>query len=157
MSSTLLNHAAIRARCRLVASRLVQRFTSCSHALTVTRGPFTEALQQHKDIIAHGWYRCCTSIYDVNSRDKRIAALTDVAKKILDDKLVPEADDDDVDVDSDSDTDEVELSDGSGDELDLTAPVPSGRRSTRRRNPPPAAPGSYMVNTQAIVMTEDSS
>ena len=31
-------------------------------------------LQQRKDVIANGWYSCCLSLYDVNSRDKRVAA-----------------------------------------------------------------------------------
>ena len=123
-----------------------------------------EQLQQQKQIIAEGWYKCCTSLYDVNQREKRIAALSAVAKKEIDDKLVPEEDEAAAQVlDSNSDASGAEnsgsedLSDGSGEELDDAAALPAPARcSSRISKPPAAAAGSYLLNSQRIVLTEDS-
>jgi hypothetical protein len=116
-------------------------------------------LQQRKDIIAAGWYSCCTSLYDVNSRDKRVAALSAVAQRLLDDNYVPDGEEDVMESDGESDS-EVEdeegaLSDGSGEELDLAAPLPANvRRSERKRKQ--ASSKGYMFNSQNIALTEDS-
>lgn len=115
-------------------------------------------LQQRKDVIANGWYSCCLSLYDVNSRDKRVAALSAVAQRLLDDNFVPDGEEDALESDLESDgevEDNETLSDGSGNELDLAIPVPeNARRSGRNRKQ--AASSGYMLNSQNIVMTEDS-
>ena len=60
------------------------------------------------------------------------------------------------DLESDGEVEDNEtLSDGSGNELDLAIPVPeNARRSGRNRKQ--AASSGYMLNSQNIVMTEDS-
>jgi len=115
-----------------------------------------EELQQRKDVIAEGWYRSCLSLYDVNQRDKRIAALKAVAQRQLDETHVPDGEEDALDEELE-DEDEVleELSDGSGDELDSAAAPPAVvRRSGRERKQ--AQSSGYMLDSQKIVMTEDS-
>jgi len=120
-----------------------------------------QQLKDRKQIILGGWSRCCTQLYDVHSPEKRIAAVTEVALHELDDAFVPEEEEDV----EESDTEDVELelepehesSDSERDELDLTRPVTEGaRRSTRQRTQTPAAAGSYMLDSQALAMTEDS-
>jgi hypothetical protein len=115
-------------------------------------------LQQRKDVIANGWYSCCVSLYDVNSRDKRVAALSAVAQRLLDDNFVPDSEEDALPMESESDSeiaDHEVLSDGSGVELDLAIPVPeSVRRSQRKRKQ--ASSSGYTLNSQSILMTEDS-
>jgi hypothetical protein len=111
-----------------------------------------EQLQLRKSIIAEGWYKCCISLYDVHDEAKRVAALKEVAKHQLDAAFVPE----DEEEANDSDAEESEHeSDQEKDELDTALPVTHGtRRSTRERSQPQAS--SYMLNSQYIVMTEDS-
>jgi hypothetical protein len=92
----------------------------------------------------------CTSLYDVHDPEKRLAALTEVAKQQLDAHLVP-AGEEDPEVPEESDHE----SDLDEDELDLSLPIPEGsRRSARERTP--AKTAGYMLNSQHIVMTEDS-
>ena len=115
-------------------------------------------LQQRKDVIANGWYSCCLSLDDVNSRDKRVAALSAVAQRLLDDNFVPDGEEDALESDLESDgevEDNETLSDGSGIEQDPAIPVPeNARRSGRNRKQ--AASSGYMLNSQNIAMTEDS-
>jgi hypothetical protein len=122
-------------------------------------------LQANKGIIANGWYRCCLSLYDVHDREKRVEALAMVAQQELDVAHVPDEEEKEPDEESDGEESADEESSfefacsstGEDDELDMSLPVAQGaRRSIRQRGPPPAAAGSYMLNTQLIVMTEDS-
>jgi hypothetical protein len=104
-------------------------------------------LQERKAVIADGWYRGCLSLYDVHEKDKRIAALTAVAKRELDYAHVPEADEEEAD-ESDHESDEE-------DELDVAKQIAEGtRRSTRERKQ--SASHGYCLNSSQIALTEDS-
>lgn len=111
-------------------------------------------LQQRKSVIADGWYRCCLALYDVHDPSKRVAALAAVAKRQLDDVFVPE----DEEEPDESEVEESDhTSDDEGDELNLELPLPENtRRSGRERKPPQPHPGSYMLNSDRIALTEDS-
>ena len=125
-------------------------------------------LSERKSLILEGWRQCCTSLYDVHNRDKRVAALTEVAQRKLEEKHVPEGNEEaeqcesDLEIESltsDSDNDEIadiQSTDDNKDELDVTATIPEpARRSTRRRRLS-SQRGSYMLSSQHIAMTEDS-
>lgn len=115
-------------------------------------------LQQRKVIIADGWYRCCTALYDVHDRDKRVAALSEVAQSILDVRHVPEEQEGDPEgSDAESSAQESDHeSDEEGDELDVALPIVQGQRRSTRQRRPTASGSSYQLNSQQIVMTEDS-
>jgi hypothetical protein len=119
-----------------------------------------QELQQRKLLILQGWGRCCTQLYDVHSREKRIAALAAVAKRELDETFVPDGEeqmgDEQLDV-GESEVEEPSSSDDDRDELNVALPITQGsRRSTRARRQTLPAAGSYMIDSQAIAMTEDS-
>lgn len=119
-------------------------------------------LQQRKNIIADGWSKCLLSLYDVHDPNKRIEAMREVAEQALDPAPEPEGEEPDEDPDGsecDSDADEqlILSTDDERDELNVALPVAQGsRRSTRTRNAPAAAAGSYFLNSQQIALTEDS-
>jgi hypothetical protein len=105
-------------------------------------------LQQRKDIIANGWYKCVSGLYDVHSKDKRILALGAQARGELDVAYVPD--------EAEDEPQESEHDSSDEDELDITLPVPepTRARSARVRQPPP--PFGYRVDPSQIAMTEDS-
>jgi|LNAP01.1.fsa_nt_gb predicted nucleic acid-binding Zn-ribbon protein len=120
-------------------------------------------LAERKQLILSGWGQCCTSLYDVHNREKRVAALAEVAQRKLDDKHVPDEDEpaaSESASDQESSDDEAEMdirsTDDDKDELDVAAPIPepARRRSTRERKQIQSQ--SYMLNSQQLAMTEDS-
>ena len=115
-------------------------------------------LQQRKDIIAEGWYKCVVSLYDVHDPNKRVEAMREVSEQALDPVPEPEGEEFAADEEEQDEDEEVACStDEERDVLDLTLPVAQGsRRSTRARNSPAAAAGSYLINSQQIALTEDS-
>jgi len=121
-------------------------------------------LEPRMDLILWGWEKCCLSLYNVHDREKRIAAVTDVAANRLDNKHVPEEEEIEADFNSDiSDTDDdddelldIKSTDDEKDELDVSIPIPdSTRKSTRKRKQ--ATSSGYMVNSQQLAMSGDSS
>lgn len=107
-------------------------------------------LQNRKDVVAQGWYSCCTALYDVHDPLKRAAALAEVARRELDDVFVPDAEEA---VGGDAESEHE--SDDEKDELDTSQAVTQGeRRSARERTQ--ARPAGFMINSQQIAMTEDS-
>lgn len=109
-----------------------------------------QELQQRKDIVAQGWYKCVLSLYDVCEPAKRVAALAAVAKQELGTAAVPEAEEGEP-----ADSDSNDESDLETDELDTAQPrAEPERRSTRARNRP--TPHGYVLDSSMIAMSEDS-
>jgi len=120
-------------------------------------------LRDRKELILQGWGQCVVSLYDVHDPEKRMQAMRDVIQQQLDPMPDPvgEEEEDAAGGSSESEDSDIEyaVSDvsSSKDELDITKPVAQGqRRSTRVRNPPAAAAGSYLLNSQQIALSEDS-
>lgn len=111
-----------------------------------------QELQQRKDVVAQGWYKCVLALYDVCESAKRIAALAAVAKQELDTSVVPEAEEESP---PESDTESSHDSDSEADELDTALPrAEPERRSTRARSRP--ASHGYCLDSSQIALTEDS-
>jgi hypothetical protein len=119
-------------------------------------------LQQRKAVIAQGWYKCLVSLYDVHDPLKRMEAMRDVVSNELDPVAEPEGEEpepapEDAESEASDGQMDIQSSDEEKDELDIAAPIAQGvRRSARASQPPPAAAGSYLINSQHIVLTEDS-
>ena len=118
-----------------------------------------QRLSADKTFVAQGWYRSCTSLYDVNDPEKRRQALAAVARGELDAHAVPEGAEPDpgesAASDSESDSESDHESNDEEDELDTSQIVREGtRRSTRAKTP--VRRSGYMLNSQQIAMTEDS-
>lgn len=125
-------------------------------------------LESRMDLILWGWGKCCTSLYNVHDREKRIAAVADVAASRLDSKLIPAEDEAEAEDASDSEWDDseseeedtqlmdVQSTDEAQDELDVSLSIPSNtRKSSRKRKQP--TPSGYMFNSQQIAMSGESS
>jgi hypothetical protein len=126
-------------------------------------------LQQRRDLILWGWGKCCTSLYNVHDREKRIAAMAEAASQKLDVKHIPDMDEieadeselsdlDESDSDSELEPEEMDVAstDENKDELDVSTLTPvSTRKSTRKRKA--YAPSGYMINSQQLAISGDSS
>jgi hypothetical protein len=106
-------------------------------------------LKERRELIIDGWMKCCTSLFNVMERAKRIEALAAVAKRELDAALVPDAVEEEQDQE-DSEEEEEE------DELDLTQERVFGERRSAREHRPAAAAHGYQISSSAIAMSEDS-
>jgi hypothetical protein len=106
-----------------------------------------QELKERTDLIIDGWYKCCTSLFDVNNPQKRAAALCAVIEQKLDMTYLP----DEGEQDAESESEQEEDSD---DELDVSKPRIFGVQGTRNRTP--ASTFGYQIASSAIVMTEDS-
>jgi hypothetical protein len=106
-----------------------------------------KALKERKGLILDGWRKCVTSLYNVNSQQKRIDALTAIAEKKLELSFLPDEEEQDAEEESDHE-------DSSNDELDISAPRTFGHQGTRMRTP--AKQFGYQFASSQIAMTEDS-
>jgi hypothetical protein len=105
-------------------------------------------LQERKALILSGWKKCCTSLYDVHDREKRIDALSMAVDQKLDLTHIPEEEEQDEDAESDHEEDSSE------DELDITKPRAFGIQGKRLRAP--SKQFGYQIASSAITMTDDS-
>ena len=108
-------------------------------------------LKERKELILKGWEKCCTSLFNVHDRTKRLEALLAVADKKLELAYVPDEEEQPEQyVDEDEEDSEKE-----SDDLDLSLAINFGeRRSTRVRKP--AARLGYCIDSSQVMMTEDS-
>lgn len=104
-------------------------------------------LKERKDLIVHGWHKCCLSLYDVNDPRKRTDALTAVIEKKFEMTYLP--DEEEQGVDSESEHEE-----NSDDELDISKPRVFGIQSARDRTP--AKQFGYQIASSQIALSEDS-
>lgn len=91
-------------------------------------------LRERKDLIIKGWKLCCTNLYDVKDPDMRIAALSMVVEKKLEEYYIPEEEELGEYPESDewnSDSEEEEE-----DERDMSIPIPAGKKSGRKTTQP---------------------
>jgi hypothetical protein len=116
-----------------------------------------QRLSDDKSFVAQGWYKCCSSLFNVNDPQKRKAALAAVARKELEPHDVPSGMEGDP---RDSDGDEADYESNASasdedDELDTSKTINFGeRRSSRARAPLQRFGGG--VNPLQIALTEDS-
>lgn len=113
-----------------------------------------QQLQQNKGLIANGWYRCVSALYDVHSPEKRLAALAAAANAELDPTHVP-ADEEQPEPDDVAESEHE--SDTEQDELDLTLPVPEPTRSQPARARQQPQSFGFRLDPTRISLTEDSS
>lgn len=106
-----------------------------------------KALKERKDLILDGWRKCVTSLYNVNSPQKRVDALADIIEKKLEISFLPDEEEQDAEEESDRE-------DSSDDELDISAQRVFGQQGTRVRTP--AKQFGYQLASSQIAMTEDS-
>jgi hypothetical protein len=108
-----------------------------------------EQLQQNRALIAAGWQRCMSDLYDICDPSKRVEAMAQAARHELELQHIPSLEEEEKEEETEEETD------SSGDELDLSRPLPEAeRRSTRQRNTPQRS--GYFINSEYVVMTEDS-
>jgi hypothetical protein len=108
------------------------------------------ALKEQKQLILDGWTKCCTSLFNVMDPVKRNAAVSEVAKRELEQAHVPEEDEEEKE-EALSELDE----DGEEDELDVSTARQFGERRSDRKRTQAAAHG-FQLDSSAIAMTEDS-
>ena len=85
-----------------------------------------------KQLILDGWNRSCIDFYNVHSHQRRSEAVDAVALNKLDVTYVPVATELDGYAVSDHDSDSDEELEGDKDELDLTKPIQTGKKTGRK-------------------------
>lgn len=107
------------------------------------------ALRERKQLILDGWQKCCTSLFNAMDPARRMEAVAAVARRELEQSLVPEEDEEFKD-ESEAEEDEEEE-----EELDVSQERKFGERKSGRTRTQAAAFG-FQLDSSAIALSEDS-
>jgi hypothetical protein len=108
------------------------------------------ALKERKELIIEGWKQCVTIQYDVHDPECRLEAVAAVARKELEQALVPEEEEM-----GESNSDSEEEKEEDEEELDVSVPRVFGERKSERNRKQTTLLG-YRISSAAIAMSGDS-
>lgn len=109
-------------------------------------------MKAERDMIVKGWDMCCSSMFDVNNKEKRQEAVIENSKKEFEvEGFVPEGEEEEKEVELDRGSDDEEK-----DALDIMKEIKQGERKGGRKRKQAKSFG-FQINSQQIAMSEDSS
>jgi hypothetical protein len=111
-------------------------------------------LNARKSVIANGWYKACTSLYNLNELDKRVAAWREAEEQKVDVEFVPNEDEQEPSTTADGESDHEENEEK--DELDLSRPIPEPERRSERGKRQRIRPEGEIDPNYVGVLTSES-